>query len=51
MSPEMAIRLAKALGGAPQIWASLQLAFDMAHAMRRADQIDVQRIALPARAA
>jgi antitoxin HigA-1 len=32
VSAEMAIRLAKALGRAPEIWAGLQLAFDMAQA-------------------
>jgi addiction module HigA family antidote len=51
VSPEMAIRLAKAFGSAPEIWAGLQLAFDMANAMRRADRIDVQRVTQPARAA
>ncbi len=44
ISPEMAIRLAKAFGSSPEVWAGLQLDFDMAQAMRNADQIKVQRI-------
>lgn len=43
LSPEMAIRLSKAFGSRPEVWAGLQLDYDMAQAMRRADQIDVKR--------
>lgn len=44
VSPEMAIRLAKAFGSAPEMWAGLQLDFDMARAMRHAGQIKVKRV-------
>lgn len=47
ISPEMAIRLAKAFGSTPEIWAGLQLDYDMARAMKNADRINVQRIARP----
>jgi antitoxin HigA-1 len=45
ISPEMAIRLAKAFGSSPEIWAGLQLDYDMAQAMKRAHQINVRRVA------
>jgi addiction module HigA family antidote len=48
ISPEMAIRLAKAFGGTPETWARMQLAHDMARAMLTADRIKVQRIPHPA---
>ena len=48
LSPEMAIRLAKAFGGTPTGWARLQLAYDMAEAMRHADRIEVERVPQPA---
>ena len=48
LSPDMAIRLAKAFGGTPAAWARLQLAYDMAEAMRHADQIKVDRVPQPA---
>jgi len=51
ISPEMAIRLAKAFGSAPEVWAGLQLDYDMAQAMKHADQIKVQRVSMPVRAA
>ena len=47
ISPEMAIRLAKAFGSSPGIWAGLQLDYDMAQAVKHADQIKVQRVATP----
>ncbi len=50
VSPEMAIRLAKAFGGAPEIWAGLQLDYDMSKAMRHADLIKVNRMKRPAEA-
>lgn len=40
----MAIRLSKAFASKPEIWAGLQLDYDMARAMQNADRIDVQRI-------
>jgi len=48
ISPEMAIRLAKAFGSSPETWAGLQLAYDMAQIMKVADRIKVQRVSLPA---
>lgn len=50
ISPEMAIRLAKAFGGSPEVWAGLQLDYDMAQAIKRAGRIKVRRIARPAAA-
>ncbi len=44
ISPEMAIRLAKAFGSSPEVWAGLQLDFDMAQAIKNADRIKVQRV-------
>ena len=44
VSPEMAIRLSKAFGSRPEIWAGLQMQFDLAQAMKNVDQIKVQRL-------
>ena len=44
ISPEMAIRLDKAFGGGADIWLRLQSAYDLAQAMKRVDQIKVERI-------
>jgi addiction module HigA family antidote len=44
ISPEMAIRLDKAFGGGAETWLRLQAAFDLAQAMRHADQIKVDRL-------
>ena len=41
ISPEMAIRLDKAFGGGAGTWYQLQAAYDMAQALRRADEIQV----------
>ena len=41
ISPEMAIRLDKAFGGGASTWYQLQAAYDMARAMRKADEIRV----------
>lgn len=48
ISPEMAIRLAKAFGGGAETWHRVQADHDMARAMKRADEIKVQRVAVPA---
>ena len=48
ISPEMAIRLAKAFGSSAEIWAGLQLDYDMAQAMKHADRINVHRVPQPA---
>ena len=41
ISPQMAIRLAKAFGGGADIWVNMQAAYDLAQAMEHADEIDV----------
>jgi len=48
ISPEMAIRLSKAFGSSPEVWAGLQFDYDMAQAMKQADRIKVQRVSTPA---
>src|SRR5947208_4696903 len=48
ISPEMAIRLDKAFGGGADSWHQMQADYDMAQAMKRADEIKVQRIQPPA---
>ena len=44
ISPEMAIRLDKAFGGGAETWYRLQSAYELAQAMKKADQIKVERI-------
>ena len=44
ISPEMAIRLDKAFGGGANTWYRLQAAYDLAQAMKKADQINVERL-------
>ena len=44
LSPEMAIRLSKAFGSSPEVWAGLQMQFDLAEALKKAGRIDVRRI-------
>ena len=39
VSPEMAVRLAAAFGGTPQVWINLQAAYDYAQVSRRAEAI------------
>lgn len=41
ISPEMAVRLAKAFGGNPEMWLRLQANYDLAQVRR--DEIDVKR--------
>ena len=48
ISPEMAIRLSKAFGSSPEVWAGLQFDYDMAQAMKQADRIKVQRVSTSA---
>lgn len=45
ISAEMAVRLDKAFGGGASTWYQLQAAYDLAQVMKRADQIEVQRVA------
>ena len=47
ISPEMAIRLDKAFGAGAGTWLRLQAAYDLAQAMKHADEIKVERL-LPA---
>ena len=44
ISPEMAIRLDKAFGGGAETWLRLQMSYDLAIAMRRTDQLRVERL-------
>ena len=44
ISREMAIRLDKAFGGGANTWYRLQAAYDLAQAMKKADQIKVERL-------
>ena len=39
VSPEMAVRLAKAFGGSPEMWLQLQLQYDLSQVEKRADKI------------
>jgi len=49
ISPEMAIRLAKAFGSTPETWLRLQLAYDLAQARQHESEIIVARVTPPAR--
>jgi antitoxin HigA-1 len=44
ISPEMAIRLSKAFGGSPEVWLRMQMAYDLAQAQQKAENIDVPRL-------
>ena len=44
ISPQMAIRLDKAFGGDAYTWLRLQAAYNLAQAMKHADEIKVERI-------
>jgi len=44
ISPEMAIRLSKAFGGTPEVWLRMQMNYDLAQALKKADQIEVPRL-------
>jgi antitoxin HigA-1 len=45
ISPEMAIRLAKAFGSNPETWLAMQMAYDLAQARQHEGDIKVQRVA------
>lgn len=45
ISPEMAIRLAKAFGGSPESWLTQQMQYDLWQASRRAARIKVETFA------
>jgi len=44
ISPEMAIRLAKAFGSTAETWLGMQLAYDLAQARKTEDKIKVRRL-------
>ena len=44
ISPEMAIRLAKAFGGSPEVWLGVQMDYDLAAAERRTGGLKVRRL-------
>ena len=44
ISPEMAIRLDKAFGGGADTWYRLQSTWELAQALKKADQIKVERL-------
>jgi antitoxin HigA-1 len=43
ISPEMAIRLSKAFGSTPETWLQMQLAYDLASALKNENKIKVYR--------
>ena len=43
ISPEMAIRLSKAFGSTPETWLRMQLAYDLAAALKNEGKIKVRR--------
>jgi antitoxin HigA-1 len=47
ISPEMAIRLAKAFGSTPETWLRMQMAYDLANALKDESRIKVQRQVVP----
>jgi antitoxin HigA-1 len=47
ISPELAVRLAKAFGSSPETWLGIQLDFDLAQVRRRESEIKVERVARP----
>ena len=47
ISPEMAIRLTKAFGGAEETWLRMQLAYDLAAARKNESKIKVRRQHVP----
>ena len=44
ISPEMAIRLAKVFGSDARTWYRLQASYDIAQALKRADEIQLERL-------
>ena len=44
ISPEMALRLAKAFGSSPETWLGIQLDYDLAQARRHEGKILVRRV-------
>lgn len=48
VSPEMALRLSKALGRSPESWLAMQCNYDLWHAKKRAKLEDVRKVKLTA---
>ena len=48
ISPEMAIRLAKAFGSSPETWLGMQTDHDLAQVRKREGDIKVRRVGRPA---
>ncbi len=48
VSPEMALRLSKALGRSPESWLAMQDQYDLWHAEKRVDLRDVKKLVLSA---
>ena len=46
ISPEMAVRLAKAFGSSAETWLRMQFAYDLAQMQQRASTIKVKRLEL-----
>ena len=44
ISPEMAIRLSKAFGSAPETWLGMQMEYDLWHVSRRASHFKVKKL-------
>ncbi|MGO9274119.1 MAG: HigA family addiction module antitoxin [Terriglobia bacterium] len=51
VSPEMAVRLEKALGSSAGFWLRLQLNYDLAQIQARRGKIQVRRLATPSQVA
>jgi addiction module HigA family antidote len=47
ISPQMAIRLTKAFGSTPETWLRMQLAYDLAAALKEESKIKVRRQPIP----
>lgn len=44
ISPEMALRLARAFGSSPEMWLGLQMDYDLAQAQKKAGKIKVRNL-------
>ena len=51
ISPEMALRLARAFGSTPEMWLRLQMAYDLAQARQHFDASHIQPYNVPQQAA
>ena len=47
ISPEMALRLAKAFGRSPESWLQLQMQYDLAQARQQVDNLEVRSFVEP----